>query len=196
MLTVSGGRGVVESQLQAGELGCPACAAGLGPWGWARPRVVRAGDRMVWLWPRRARCRGCGVTQVLLPVTVLLRRADVAAVIGWALERAALGWGQRAIAVAVGVARSTVRDWLGRMTASAEVVAAHFVRWLGWLAPAHSALAPAPTALADAVMAMCAAGDAACVELGIAGRWQFVSAATGGRLLCNTSSPFPAPWRG
>ena len=53
-------------------------------WGHARGRVVR-GWRGGGTAPRRARCTGCGVTHVLLPVLVLVRRADAAAVIGAAL---------------------------------------------------------------------------------------------------------------
>ena len=53
------------------------------PWGWARPRGVHGIGEA--LRPRRARCAGCLVTHVLLPVTVLLRRAYAAEVIGAAV---------------------------------------------------------------------------------------------------------------
>ena len=64
----------VESRLVAGELRCPSCRDGvLAGWGFARARRVEGlGDPVR---PRRARCRSCLVTQVLLPVTLLLRRA-------------------------------------------------------------------------------------------------------------------------
>jgi hypothetical protein len=39
----------------------------------------------------------------------------------------------------------------------------------------------------------CAAGTG---SARIAEIWTFASAATGGRLLANTSAPFPAPWSG
>ena len=45
--------------------------------------------------PRRSRCTGCGATHVLLPVLVLVRRADTAAVIGAALAARAAGAGHR-----------------------------------------------------------------------------------------------------
>ena len=57
----------------------------LAGWGWARPRQLRGVDGPVRLCPRRSRWTGCGVTHVLLPLTALLRRADVAAVIVAAL---------------------------------------------------------------------------------------------------------------
>jgi hypothetical protein len=82
--------------------------------------------------PRRGRCRGCGVTHVLLPVTMLVRRGDWAVLIGKALELKAAGRGQRPIAVAVGVSRSTVRGWLSRFAEVAEEVRAHLVRWALW----------------------------------------------------------------
>jgi len=52
----------------------------------SRVRVVRADGSVRWrLRPRRARCAGCGVTHVLLPVSCLVRRADAVEVIGVAL---------------------------------------------------------------------------------------------------------------
>jgi hypothetical protein len=63
----------VESRLVAGQVGCPDCRGVLRPWGWARPRGVHGVAGV--LRPRRARCGRCLVTHVLLPVTVLLRRA-------------------------------------------------------------------------------------------------------------------------
>jgi len=67
---------VVEAELVGGLLGCPSCREVLGPWGYARERVLRcaSGDRRIR--PRRARCRGCRRTHVLLPRTVLVRRQD------------------------------------------------------------------------------------------------------------------------
>ena len=81
MVTVEADVDRVERRLVAGELRCPACSGVLAGWGRARPRQLRGADGSVWLCPRRSRCTGCGVTHVLLPVTALLRRADVGAVI-------------------------------------------------------------------------------------------------------------------
>lgn len=67
----------VEFRLSAGEIGCPSCRDGvLGGWGYARVRQIEGLSDPVR--PRRARCRACAVTHVLLPVTVLLRRAYAA----------------------------------------------------------------------------------------------------------------------
>jgi len=112
------------------------------------------------------------------------------------LERKAAGWGQRRVAAAVGVARSTVRGWLSRFAVVAETVRAHLVRWALWLDPGLVRIEPSGSAFADAVTAVVVAGRAAAVRLGIGCRWQFASAATAGRLLCNTTSPFPGPWMG
>ncbi len=81
MVTVEADADGVESRLRAGALVCPACSGVLAGWGRARGRSVRGSDGRVWITPRRSRCTGCGVTHVLLPVLVLVRRADVAAVI-------------------------------------------------------------------------------------------------------------------
>ncbi len=146
--------------------------------------------------PRRGRCRGCGVTHVLLPATMLLRRGDWAALIGRALELKAAGLGQRPIAAAVGVSRTTVRGWLARFGEVADEIRAQLVRWALWLDPGLVRFEPSGSSFGDAVAAVAAAGAAATVRLGIDCRWTFASAATGGRLLCNTTSPFPAAWMG
>jgi hypothetical protein len=78
----------VELALGAGDLACPdpGCGGVLGPWGWARGRWQRGrGGALRRLRPRRGRCRACGATHVLLPVVMLLRRVDLAEVIGRAL---------------------------------------------------------------------------------------------------------------
>ena len=104
----------VESRLLAGQVGCPDCRGVLRPWGWARPRGVHGVAGV--LRPRRARCGGCLVTHVLLPVTVLLRRAYAVEVIGAALLVRAGGSGHRPIGAALRVPAATVRGWL-RVTA-------------------------------------------------------------------------------
>ena len=197
MVTVSPDLVRVESELQMGTLVCPSCQGGvLGPWGWARERPVGRGPRRRQVRPRRARCHDCDVTHVLLPFTMLLRRADWAELIGRALELKAADVGQRPIAAAVGVPRSTVRGWLSRFTDLAEDVRAHLWRWALWLDPGLVRLKPAGSPIGDAVAAIATAGGAAAEQLGIGCRWRFASAATGGRLLCNTSSPFRGPWMG
>jgi hypothetical protein len=103
----------VEVRLSSGELRCPGCRASLRPWGWARVRSVHGIAES--LTPRRARCSGCLLTHVLLPVTVLVRRAYAADVIGAAFARRAAGAGHRAIAVGLSVPAGTVRGWLRAM---------------------------------------------------------------------------------
>lgn len=107
----------------------------------------------------------------------------------------AAGWGVRPIAAEVGVARSTVRGWLGRFTDRAQRLRVHLWRWALWEDPGLVRIDPAGSPFADAVAAAIAAGDVVGAELGM-GRWETVSSATAGRLLCNTSSPFPSPWTG
>lgn len=193
MVTVSADPVVVESQLAAGGLSC-ACEGVLAPWGHARERTVIGGDRFAWVRPRRGRCRACQVTHVLLPTTVLLRRGYGVDVIGRVVELFTLGVGARGIAAATGIARSTVRGWLDRLRRRAGLLARHFTAWLLWLAPSASRVEPTGGPVADAITAVIAAGEAAVDVLAVASVWQFASAATGGRLLCNTSSPFPVPW--
>src|SRR5947208_9820760 len=102
--------GQAEIDLAVGTLACPGCAGPLQPWGHARARTVRDhGTTTVALRPRRARCRTCRVTHVLLPAAVTPRRADTTAVIGAALQASARGIGYRRIAAGLGRPLSTVR---------------------------------------------------------------------------------------
>ena len=70
--------------------------------GWGYARVRRVVGMVEPVRPRRSRCRSCGVTHVLLPVTLLLRRAYAAEVIWEALAAKAAGAGHRQIAARLG----------------------------------------------------------------------------------------------
>jgi hypothetical protein len=195
VLTVEVSDRLVERRLAAGELRCPGCGGVLARWGWARERVLRAaGGGRVGLRPRRTRCRRCGVTHVLLPVSVLLRRADLAEVIGAALAARARGWGVRAIAAAAGRPVDTVRGWCRRFTGKAEQVRVFFTVLLVDVGvdPAVPAAAGSVTANAVAAIAGAAAAVAArWPAIGMVPPWQAASAASGGRLL-SPSWPWPA----
>jgi hypothetical protein len=119
-VTVEADPGLVETRLAGGQLSCPAaeCSAALRPWGWARQREVHGVSQPVW--PRRARCGSCLVTHVLLPVTVLLRRAYAADVIGAAIAARAAGAGHRFIGEQLEVPAATVRGWLRRLGSRLE----------------------------------------------------------------------------
>jgi hypothetical protein len=103
---------VLEEWLAAGQVCCPGCGRPLGPWGWGREREVRMLDGSRWLRPRRARCKPCQTTHVLLPSWSLPRRRDGAEVIGRALVLKADGVGHRRIAELLGRPPGTVRGWL------------------------------------------------------------------------------------
>lgn len=126
MVTVEVDSVRVESRLSAGEVSCPSCPDGvLAGWGFARPRRVIGLPEPVQ--PRRSRCRTCAVTHVLLPVTVLLRRAYLADLIFAALAAKASGGGHRAIAARWDVPACTVRGWLRVMSGRAEAVHSWFL---------------------------------------------------------------------
>jgi len=125
------------------------------------------------------------VTHVLLPVGLLLRRADAVVVIGWALSAKAGGVGYRHIAVVLGRPVETVRGWLRRFASRLEAVRAVFTVLLRALAADPVMPEPAGGGWADALAAIRAAAAAA------AGRflvfmvpwWEWVSAVSVGRLL-------------
>ncbi len=97
-------------------MGCPRCPGRLRPFGHGRTRTVRGrGTATLRVTPRRARCGDCGGTQILLPTTLTVRRADSTEVIGAALAAKAGGAGFRAIAATLARPVSTVRSWLRRV---------------------------------------------------------------------------------
>jgi hypothetical protein len=210
VLTVNADRGVVERQLGGGELACPSCGGVLARWGHGVARRVRLPgepggerDRHVVLVPRRSRCRGCGVTHVLLPAWCLARRADATEVIGLALEAKAAGAGHRVIAGRLGRPASTVRGWLRAFTARAEQVRQVFTALAAALVTDPLLPAPAGSPAADAVAAVAAAAAAAArvPGVGTVARWQLAAAVTCGLLLApawparvaNTSWLWAAP---
>jgi hypothetical protein len=130
MLMVGVELAIVEGDLVAGRLACPSCERVLGPWGFARGRWIRVRwGEPVALRPRRARCRGCRGTHVLLPDLCLLHRQYEVAVIGAAVEARARGVGYRRIAAELEVPVRTVRRWLARFARNAESIRAHFTWW-------------------------------------------------------------------
>jgi Domain of unknown function (DUF6431) len=198
VLTVSVDVEDVERELVAGRLACPACGGMLARWGRARERQVRGRDGVSRFVPRRARCRGCQRTHVLLPVTCLARRADEAAVIGSALEAKAAGAGHRVIAEVLGRPASTVRGWLRALAVRAEQVRSAFTALAAGLVTDPPLPAPAGSPTADAVAAVAAAAMAAAAFLAVGevARWRLAAAATGGMLLapCWAAGVINANW--
>lgn len=199
VVTVEADQVRVESRLLAGQVGCPACPGALRPWGWARPRGVRGIAGM--LRPRRARCPGCLVTHVLLPVTVLARRAYAVEVIGAALLARAAGAGHRRIAPELGVPAATVRGWLRVMGTRLEPTR----QFLLQVAARAGVDRPVPKALGspwrDVLAALGAATAAVTDRFGVFGvfgpvtAWQVAAACSGGRLLAPGWPP-PGPGTG
>ena len=181
----------VEAELAGGVLSCPSCRGRLGPWGYARRRVVRCAAGGWSLRPRRARCRGCAGTHVLLPDFCVLRRRDEVSVIGRAIEAKVAGAGHRPIAGRLGVPADTVRGWLRRFAERAEQVRVHFIRWAVVLDLELGSVMPAGSGVADALEAIALAARAWVLRFGPGEAWRIAGWLSGGTLLCNTSSPFP-----
>lgn len=191
MLMVCADQARVEAELVGGLLACPSCRGVLGPWGHACERVIRCREGRSRLRPRRAKCRACAGTHVLLPDCCLLRRRDEIAVIGEALVAKAGGEGHRGIAERLGVPKDTVRGWLRRLAADAETIRAHFARWAVALDAEQGPVLPAGSGVADAVEAVAVAARAWVLRFGVRAVWPLVAVLSGGVLLCNTSCPFP-----
>ncbi|WP_101930929.1 hypothetical protein [Mycobacterium intracellulare] len=193
MVTVEADVVRVESRLAAGEIGCPDCGGVLGGWGHARVRRIAGLAYPVR--PRRARCRTCAVTHVLLPVTTLLRRAYAAERIWAALTARGEGAGHRRIGVSLGVPAATVRGWLRRTGSRLETVRV----WFLGVAVAAGVDAAIPDGAGcpwrDMLAAVATATAAIRFRFGAAGLLGAVTpdrvavAASGGRLLAPAWSP-------
>ena len=144
MLTVGKDAREVERKLRTGRFACPLCGGRLAPWSHGRTRVVFGEGALRWrLRPRRARCAQCGVTHVLLPVSVLARRRDEAGVIGAALGLAAGGVSCAAIARSLGRPAGLVRGWVRRLAGRAGQVRAVFTVLVVALDPDPPPIGPA-----------------------------------------------------
>ena len=85
----------------------------------------------------------------------------------------------------------TVRGWLRRVAANAEMIRSHFTRSAFALDPVLGPVLPAGGVLADALEAIAVAARAWVLRFGPRPVWSSASVLSAGVLLCNTSSPFP-----
>jgi hypothetical protein len=155
-------------------------------------RFVRVGGVSRAIFVPRVRCGPCAKTDVMLPAFVLCGRLDAVETIGAVVEAVVAGPdGVRPAAVAFGVPHTTARGWVRRFAARAA-------RWsmaLSALAVEFGAevVAAVGDVAGHALGALGAAFEAASALPGWAalGRWRFVSAVSGGRLLAaNTNTPY------
>jgi len=183
-----------ERDLAASSISCPSCTAGwLRPWGYARTRMLRGlGGVRRSVRPRRARCRDCAATHVLLPADVPLRHADTVEVVAAALLAHQAGAGHRAIAADLDVPVDTVRSWLRRITARAEWLRQRATVWAYQADPELPPIGPTGSSLGDALAAFGVAVAALRCRLGlIASPWQLLGMIAGGRLLAPLAAALP-----
>ncbi len=193
MLIVCADEAQVEVELLGGLLCCPLCRGVLGPWAFARKRVLRCSSGQRRLRPRRARCRECAGTHVLLPDVALLRRQDEVSVVGAAIEAKVAGEGYRRIASRLGVCPDTVRGWLRRFDERADRIRAHFTRCALALDPELAPMLPAGSGVADALEAIAVAVRAWVLRFGSGDPWPLACRLSGGLLLATRA---PAFWWG
>jgi hypothetical protein len=132
---------------------------------------------------------------VLLPASVLLRRADAVTVIGAALLAKAGGSGRRPIAVTLNVPASTVRGWLRRIVTVADLVLAVLAAVAAELADEFTP----PAAIADPVAAVVEllgvlAASVARWLGGSCSPWRLAAVLTGGRLLSPSGPDLGSGW--
>lgn len=177
----------VENLIKTGNGSCPACGGALRRWGQARWRVIRASNGEWGFRPSRVRCAACGVTQVVLPADVLVRRRDGVAVVGRAWRSFAGGSGARRVARQLHLPMGTVRGWLRRLR---ELVRLRYGTGpgSGGGAGARGVRGSDLHGLGRALTYVVAEADRnGCHQEG--DLWRFVAYRSQGRLLCNTSWP-------
>ena len=165
MVTVRGSGESVEARLRAGLLACW-CGGMLRPWGHARPRRVVTFAGPVVVRPRRAVCRDCGRSHVLLPAWLLSRRRYAAPVIFAALAAGAAGLKVAAVAARLrlpvpgrdgqcwSVPVSTARSWLSRFDSRAGQLRQAFLGLLPLAGPQGRPVAAAGSPAGDALAAL------------------------------------------
>lgn len=123
---------------------------------------------------------------------MLLRRRDAIEVIGAALLARRAGRGHRRIAAGLGVPASTVRAWLSRFSARADLLRAAATAWAHGLDRDLGRLEPRGSPFADALEALGVAAGAAVRRLGPArSSWHVIAALTGTLMLAPTALPTP-----
>lgn len=181
---------VADAQLAASAISCSTCSLPLAPWGYSRERSVRGPDGPLRVRPRRARCRSCRTTHVLLPAQLVPRRSATVEVIGAVLLASAHGVGRRAIAADLNLPTDTVRGWIRRATANIG-----FLRYQGRInvhnfCAEQGPFVPHRSALAEAINDLGSAAAAAVRYFGPIGPpWRIICAITSGQLL----APHPKP---
>jgi hypothetical protein len=170
---------------------CPSCLQKMTLWSGYR-RQIREGGRCRSMWVPRVRCDRCRTTHALLPAFVLVGRLDVVETVGAVLEAVVEGpSGVRPAAAGVQVPHTTAREWLRRFGSRASELAVAFAALAAELG--GDVIAPLPDVERYALAALRGARRAALAFpgwLGV-GRWRFVCAVTGGRLIAtNMNMPF------
>jgi hypothetical protein len=186
VLSILGDREGLEAALAAGRVACPDCERPLVRWGYAREREVRMryGGRL--LRPRRALCKRCERTHVLLAACCVPRRRDGAEVIGSALLAKAQGAGHRTIAARLDRPPGTVRGWLRAFARRTQSLSCCAVSWTVTLGDGDglSRSRPSGSGFVDAVQALGCAARAWVLRLGPshAPPWELIVALTEGLL--------------
>jgi hypothetical protein len=134
---------------------------------------------------------------VLLPASVLLRRADAVTVIGAGLLAKAGGSGHRPIAVVLNVPASTVRGWLRRIVSVAGQVLAVLAAAAAQFAAEFTVPAPIADSVAVVVEMLGALAVAVARSLGgSCSPWRLAAVLTGGRLLAPAGPVLGLGWAG
>ena len=170
---------------------CPSCLMKMTFWSGYR-RQIREDGRCHSMWVPRVRCDRCRATHALFPAFVLVGRLDVVETVGAVLETVVEGpVGVRPAAANVQVPHTTARDWLRRFGSRAFELAVAFAALAVELG--GDVIAPLPDVERYALAAFRGAWRAVLAFpgwLGV-GRWGFVCAVTGGRVIAtNMNMPY------
>lgn len=140
--------------------------------------------------PRRARCRACRRTHVLVSTRSYPRRPDTVETVGVAPLAAADGLGHRQIAQRVGLPATTVRGWLRRARTNSDAVRSDATVAAQCLDPMAGRFDPTGNTLGDMLDAVGRATQAWVLRFGpVPAPWQVAVAITGAAILAKSPQP-------
>lgn len=169
---------------------CPGCTKAMRSWGWYKRDVRVSVDVVHRLEVRRVRCCICERSHGLLPDFVTWGPLDAVEAIGPAIETMCSGAGVRGVARALGLGRTTVRDWRRRLARRAGLLAMGFCRYIVAVGDLASRLSGHPEVVALAA-ATAAWHPAQRRFEGVGALWRLTNAVVGGHLLSTNKDP---PW--
>ena len=170
---------------------CPKCSVPMVFWS-SYKRYVRHLGKDLTICIKRARCKGCKVTDSLLPSFLLLNRLDCIETIGTAVE-AVFGEGSTIMAAGLGagVPYTTTRGWIRSFNRCIIEIGSAFAALVIELGGDVTSFVDSYKTYALGAITNAYESVTKLPGWGLIGMWEFVSVVSGGRIIAtNINSPY------